>query len=71
MGHGQEAAFVMNRSSGCEAGLILTLEVGHPGYENVSEAHLDFFNRKGKGRKSTLCKMYDMTRHSYNPERVV
>lgn len=35
MGNGQEAAFVMNRSSGWEAGLIPALGVDLLGYEKV------------------------------------
>lgn len=35
-GNGQEAAFVLNRSSVREAGLIFTLALGYLEYENVS-----------------------------------
>lgn len=54
MGEGQEAALVMNTSSGCKAGLMLTLAMGYLGYENGSGTHLDFLSRKEKGRKATL-----------------
>lgn len=62
MGNGQEAAFVMNRSSASGAGLILTSGLGPPAYENVSGT-IWISLEKGMGvvvGGAAICKINDM-----------
>lgn len=61
-GNGQEAAFVRNRSSAREAGLIFTLGLGYLEYE-MYPANLGFLGKKnggGEGGKAVTSKTYDM-----------